>query len=146
MPRNLEGYPANFLAKLKLKIGAVGLRWPALACVGLRWPVLAFVGLRWPSLAFVDLRWPSLALVGCCVTKMKYKITYSVKKIMYLVWPKQHVWRCLGPFSSSLAFVGRHWLLWAFVGLRWPLLAAVGLHGPVLAFVDLRWPLLALVG
>jgi len=64
MPRNLEGYPANFLAKLKLKIGAVGLRWPALACVGLRWPVLAFVGLRWPLLACVGLRWPALAFVG----------------------------------------------------------------------------------
>jgi hypothetical protein len=69
-----------------------------------------------------------------------------IKKITYLVRPKRRIWHRLGPFSSSLAFIGHHWLLWAFVGLRWPLLAAVGLHGPALAFVDLSWPLLALVG
>src|SRR5271168_921117 len=39
-----------------------------------------------------------------------------IKKKTHL-WPKRRVWRRLGPFSSSFAFVGRLWLLWAFLGL-----------------------------
>jgi hypothetical protein len=84
--------------------------------------------------------------------------------------PKRHIWRHLGPFSSSWACVGRcgpsFWLLWACVGRpctllaamdgRWLLwtvvgccgwsLAAVDLSSPALAAVDLRWPSLAFVG
>ena len=56
------------------------------------------------------------------------------------------IWALFHLCGPALAFVGRHWLLWAFVGLRWPLLAAVGLYGPALAFIDLCWPSLALVG
>src|SRR5271168_878762 len=45
------------------------------------------------------------------------------------------------------AFVGlaRHWLLWAFVNLCWPPLAIIGCCGPSLTCVGLRWPSLAAV-
>src|SRR5271168_2273607 len=80
-----------------------------MATVGLRGPALAFVGRRWLLWAFV-------------VNKMEEKIEKKTH-----LGPKRCQTRRLGPFSSSWAFVGRHWpslatqwLLWAFVGLRWP--------------------------
>src|ERR1700678_2529470 len=73
--------------------------------------------------------------------------------------PKRRQTRRLGPFClrrPALAFVGRHWLLWAFmdlrwllwafVGHRWLLWAFVGLHWLLWAFVGLRWPSVAVVG
>src|SRR5271168_1698325 len=87
----------------------VGLCWPALAAVGFCGPALAFGGRCWLLWAFV-------------VNKMEEKIEKKTH-----LGPKRCQTRCLGPFSSSWAFVGRHWLLngycgpsWACVGLCWP--------------------------
>src|SRR5271168_445931 len=63
--------------------------------------------------------------------------------------PKRCQMRRLGPFclrGPVLAFVGRHWLLWAFVDLRWLLWAFVDLRWPSLAVVGCRGPVLACVG
>src|SRR5271168_849044 len=99
-----------------------------MATVGLRGPALAFVGRRWLLWAFV-------------VNKMEEKIEKKTH-----LRPKRHQTRRLGPFSSSWAFVGRHWLLdgycgpsWACIDLRWPPLDAVGFRGPALAFGGCRW-------
>ena len=154
----------------------VGLRWPLLAAVGFCRPALAAVGFCGPALAAVGFRGPALAFGGrrwllwaFVVNKMEEKIEKKTD-----LGPKRRQTRRLGPFSSSWAFVGRHWLLngycgpsltcigrrwpslalWAFMGLRWPSLAAVGLRGPALAlvgccgpsltYVGRRWPSLAL--
>src|ERR1700678_1250166 len=64
---------------------------------------------------------PASAFVGCCgpswafVDKLYIKKKY-IKKKTYLCQPKRRVWRRLGPFPSSWACVGLHWLLWALVG------------------------------
>jgi hypothetical protein len=64
------------------RVGAVGLRWPTLACVGCCGPTLACVGCCGPTLAYVGLRsvlwvfvgrrWPTLAYVGCCGSSLAY--------------------------------------------------------------------------
>src|SRR5271168_5026453 len=80
-------------------------------CLALFGPFSLFVGLRGPSLAAVGLR--GLSWISCTFRKN------TLKKKTYL-WPKRRVWRCLGPFPSSWAYVGLRWLLgplWAFVAV-----------------------------
>src|SRR6202522_1725356 len=118
-------------------------------------PFFVFVGLCWPLLAFIGY---SMATVGLCGLALAFggrrgmlwalavnKMEEKIEKKTHL-GPKRHQTRRLGPFSSSWAFVGRHWLLdgycgpsWACIGLRWPSLAAVGFRGPALAFGGRRW-------
>src|SRR5271168_723547 len=95
-----------------------------MAAVGLRGPALAFVGRRWLPWAFVGLHWPSVVVVGCYGPLLSIKWKEKIEKETHL-GPKRRQTRRLGPFSSSWAFVGRHWLpngycgpSWACVGLR----------------------------
>src|SRR5271168_1174458 len=131
----LCGPSLAFVGRHWLPNGYCGPSW---ACIGLRWPSLAAVGFRGPALAFGGRRWLLWAFV---VNKMEEKI--EKKKNL---GPKRRQTRRLGPFSSSWAFVGRHWLLNGYCG---PSLTCVGRRWPSLAlwaFVGLRWPSLAAVG
>src|ERR1700678_3119666 len=117
----LRGPSLAFVGRHWLLNGYCGPLW---ACIGLCWPSLAAVGFCGPALAFSGRRWLLWAFV---VNKMEEK---KMKKKTHL-GPKRRQTRRLGPFSSSLAFVGRHWLL-------------NGCCGPLLACVGLWWSSLAL--
>src|ERR1700678_2824045 len=118
----------------------VDLCWPSLAIVGCcgpswacmvgnkirnKWYIIkknipmaqtTHLALFGPFLVFVGLCWPSLAIVGCCGPSWACVVGNKIRNKLYIfflktyLWPKQHVWRRLGPFYS----------LWACVGLRWP--------------------------